>query len=69
LEPEVTVVPSRAVRPLAALVAVLTFAPRASAQPVVPGFTVETWATVAGPEQLAFDAAGNLYTGRGLPST
>ena len=57
--------PSHAALALAA--ALLTWTPPASSQPVVPGFTVETWATVPGPEQLAFDAAGNLYTGRGVP--
>lgn len=61
--------PSRAARSFAAAAAaaVLVWSTPGSSQPVVPGFTVELWATVPGPEQLAFDAAGNLYTGRGVP--
>jgi hypothetical protein len=57
--------PLAAARPLVALV--LLAAPPAFPEPVVPGFSVEGFAAVPGPEQLAFDAAGNLYTGRGVP--
>jgi hypothetical protein len=38
----------------------------ALAQPVVPGFNVETYGTAAGAESLSFDASGALFVGRGL---
>jgi hypothetical protein len=40
--------------------------PPAAAQPVAPGFTVETNAEVETPVALFFDADVNLYTGRDL---
>ena len=52
-----------------ALVAVTLAAPLAHAQPVVPGFTVETYATVPGPVGLSFAADGTLFTGRDVPGT
>lgn len=36
----------------------------ASADPVVPGFSVEVYATLTDPAGIAFDQAGNLYAGR-----
>lgn len=51
----------------AALCAGVTTSARAGAQFVSTGFTCETYATVTGPVSLAFDAGGNLFTGRGRP--
>lgn len=36
----------------------------ASADPVVPGFTVTVYANIDGPVRLSFDPSGILYTGR-----
>lgn len=39
----------------------------AFAAPAVPGFTVDVYASVNGPNCLSFDAVGNLYSGNGCP--
>lgn len=46
-------------------------APRAAAatDPVVPGFVVTTYADVAGPISLTFDASGALFCGRDVPGS
>ncbi|MBL8800932.1 MAG: hypothetical protein JNN27_02980 [Planctomycetes bacterium] len=50
---------------LAASIACLLFAARASAQlPLVPGHVVEVYATVTDPVRMAFDSAGVMYVGR-----
>lgn len=49
---------------LLAFVASPSIAPPVNAEPEVPGFVVEVYATVDGPVGLSFDAAGNLFVGR-----
>jgi len=51
------------------LIAILLVAFQVQAQPVVPGFTVETYATVAGPVGLSFAADGALFAGRDIPDS
>jgi hypothetical protein len=48
----------------------VAWAPRTALadDPVVPGFTVEVYATVTNPNGLDFDADGNLFTGRHDPN-
>ncbi len=50
---------------LAVLGCVLHSSSPAWALPSVPGLTVEVYAELSGPNEMSFDAAGNLYVGSG----
>jgi len=55
---------------LSTLIPIAALNGAALADPVVPGFTVEVYATLSNPNELAFDASGVLYAGNddGPPS-
>jgi sugar lactone lactonase YvrE len=54
--------------PIAALAVAAGLAGAATAAPVVPGFSVTTYATAPAPVRLTFDATGVMYVGNGSNS-